>query len=310
MNSLTESLRNYLTMRRGLGFKLHDDEKALLDFVSFLEQKNVSFITINLALEWAQKPIKCKPAYWAARLRYVRGFARYRSAEDERTEIPVNELLPYAPKRARPYLYSDEEVRQLLQAALDYSRTTLFKRHTYYCLLGLLAVTGMRISEALGLKLKNVDLKAGVLTVEGSKFGKSRLIPLHASTQKVLASFILRRRRFLKGQKSDYFFVSNLGNRLDKGQVSRAFYALSRKTGLRGKNSSSGPRLHDFRHVFAVKTLIRWYQSGENVEARLPILSTFLGHVHVADTYWYLTACPELMGGAAKRLEAWWEVKP
>lgn len=309
MSTLKEALCSYLTMRRNLGFKLHSDGKALSDFISFLDKKGASHITTSLALEWAQQPTKAKPAYWATRLRYVRGFARYLSAFDKRNEIPASDLLPYNPERARPYLYSDTEIKQLLQAALDYSRTTHFKRRTYYCLFGLLAVTGMRINEALSLKLKNVDLKAGILTVEGSKFGKSRLIPLHASTQKVLSSFMLLRRRFLKGKRSDFFFVSNLGNRLDKGQVSRAFYALSRKIGLRGKNSSSGPRIHDIRHVFAVKTLIRWYKNGKNVEARLPVLSTFLGHVHVADTYWYLTACPELMSRAVKRLDTWWRKK-
>jgi integrase/recombinase XerD len=309
MNSLKEALENYLTMRRNLGFKLHEHGAALSDFVSFLEQKGASHITTNLALEWAQKPIACRPAYWASRLRYVRGFASYRSASDNRTEIPASGLLPYRPQRARPYLYTDNEIQQLLEAALNYSRTTVFKRQTYYCLLGLLAVTGMRISEVLALKLKNVDLKAGVLTVEGSKFGKSRLIPLHVSTQKRLAAFILRRRRFLKGQKSEYFFVSNLGNRLDKGQIARVFYTLSRQVGLRGKTSSFGPRLHDFRHAMATKVLRQWYQNGENVEARLPILSTFLGHVHVSDTYWYLTACPDLMGEVVSRLESWWEVK-
>jgi len=309
MNTLREAVKDYLAMRRNLGFKLRYAGTALLGFVSFLEQQGASHISTRLALEWAQKPDSASPAHWARRLSVVRGFARYRMASDERTEIPSNALLPYRPKRARPYLYTDNETSQLLEAALNLPRTTHFKRRTYYCLLGLLAVSGMRIGEVLGLKIANVDLSAGVLTIEDGKFGKSRLVPLHDSTLKVLAEYMSHRSQFLNGQPADHFFVSNLRNRLDGGQIRRMFYTLSRRVGLRGQNSSSGPRLHDFRHVFAIKTLLRWYQGGENVEARLPVLSTFLGHVHVADTYWYLTACPELMGEAVKCLENWWEVK-
>lgn len=153
----------------------------------------------------------------------------------------------------------------------------------------LLVVSGMRLGEVLNLKLENVDLLAAVLTIEGSKFGKSRLIPVHPSTKGVLTDYISCRKRFLKGRSAVYLFVCN---RLDAGQVRRAFYVISRKIGIRGKNSSTGPRLHDFRHLFARNTLLRWHQNGENVEALLPFLSTFLGHVHVADTYWYLTATP------------------
>jgi integrase/recombinase XerD len=307
MNTLRKAMQDYLIMRRALGFKLHDAGVALQDFVSFLERKRRSHITSRLALQWAQRPTTVQPAHWARRLTFVRGFARYRSATDPRTEIPPLDLLPFRPKRARPYLYTEHELLLLLKASLNLSPTDALRRWTYHGLLGLLVVSGMRISEARSLRLSDVDLENAVLTIRGTKFGKSRLVPLHSSTQRVLSAYKLRRDEYLTGRPaSDFFFVSKRGNRLDGAEVRRTFYALSRQTGLRGQSASHGPRLHDFRHRFAVQTLVGWYRSGQDVERRLPILSTYLGHVHVADTYWYLTTCPELMGLAVERLERHW----
>lgn len=308
MNTLREAVEDYLRMRRGLGFKLREAGKGLQDFVSFLEERGVTHITTCLAMEWAQQPLSVQPAEWARRLSFVRGFARYRSAIDSRTEIPPAKLLPYRPERARPYLYTDEEIERLLEAALKLPPADGFRRWVYHCLLGLLVVSGLRIGEAIGLKLEDVDLSEGILTIRGTKFGKSRLVPLHLSTQQILADYKLRRDNFLAGHPAPYFFVSQRGNHLDIGEVHRTFYRLSRQIGLRAPDSSKGPRLHDFRHRFAVETLLQWYRTGEEVECRLPILSTYLGHVHVSDTYWYLTACPELMGLAVERLEQRWEV--
>jgi len=200
-------------------------------------------------------------------------------------------------------LYTEEEIQQLLEGALQLGG---LRGWTYYSLFGLLCVTGLRLSEALNLRSEDIDLAEGVLTIQTGKFGKSRLVPIHASTQKVLQDYLQRRDRTFQRRLS-YFLVSQRGNRLDSGQVRRTFYALSRKIGLRGPTASHGPRLHDFRHRLAVQTLVQWYRSGQDVERRLPILSTYLGHVHVSDTYWYLTACPELMGLAVKRLEKRWE---
>jgi len=307
MNTLREAVGEYLALRRGLGFTLRDAGIGLVDFVSFLEQQGAASITTALALAWAQQPSSARPAAWARRLSYVRGFARYRSATDARTEIPPWGLLPHRPERARPYLYTDAEIQQLLEAALHLAPAAGLRAWTYHALLGLLAVTGLRISEALGLTLEDVDLRAGVLTVRGTKFGKSRLVPLHASTQQVLAAYTLRREDFLAGRRAVSFFVSRRGTRLDGATVRRTFYTLSRQIGLRGPSASHGPRLHDFRHRFAVQTLVQWYRAGAEVGPRLPILSTYLGHVQVRDTYWYLTACPELMGCAVQRLEQRWE---
>jgi integrase/recombinase XerD len=302
MNSLRKAVNGYLEIRRCFGFKLKRAGVLLPQFVDFLRRHGSSVITTQLALQWAQSNRKSQPAEWAQRLTVVRCFARYWSAIDSRTEIPPWGLMPYRPKRARPYLYSDDEIRRLLDAA---HKLGDLRGLTYYCLFGLLAVTGMRISELINLRYADVDLTAGVLTVRGTKFGKSRLIPIHPSTQKICSRYV--RYRDQTFAQAPFFFTSKRGNHLDLGQVRRTFYALSRQIGLRGPTASHGPRLHDFRHRVAVQTLVQWYRTGQDVERQLPVLSTYLGHAHVSDTYWYLTACPELMGVAVKRLERHWE---
>jgi integrase len=310
MSTLGQALQEYLQLRRSLGFKLRDAGLQLPRFVSFMEQRHAEHITARLALQWAQHSTTVQPAEWARRLGFVRGFARYRSATDAATEIPALGLLPHRSTRARPYLYSAQEIEQLLAAALRlptaWPRTPL-RPHLYHCLFGLLSVTGLRISEALNLRVSAVDLADRALTIRGAKLGRDRLVPLHASTCAVLAGYLRQRESVFGDRASPYVFVSNRGNRLDGGDVHRTFYALSRQIGLRGPNDSHGPRLHDLRHRFVVNTLLRWYASGEDTARRLPVLSTYLGHVHVADTYWYLSAWPELMAQAMVRLERRWE---
>ena len=310
MTTLREAVQEYLTLRRSLGFKLHDAGKGLIKFVTFLEQRHASYITSQLALTWAQQPSTVQPAEWARRLSVVRAFARHRRATDPRTEIPPEGLLPYRPKRARPYLYSAGEIGALLRAALTLPGRGGLRPWTYHCFFGLLSVSGLRLGEARNLELQDVDLQAAVPTIRGAKFGKSRLVPLHASTRHVLTDYLTRRQRLWAGRPvSSYVFVSNRGNQLDGGEIRRTFYALSRQIGLRGPSDRHGPRLHDLRHRFAVMTLLRWYRSGQDAERRLPILSAYLGHVHVSDTFWYLSAWPELMQEAMSRLERRWEVQ-
>lgn len=311
MTTLREAVQGYIEMRRGLGFKLQESGRGLIDFVGFLERQNAPFITTELALAWAQRPSQAQPSHWARRLGYVRCFARHRVATDPRTQVPPDGLLPFRPKRARPYLYSKGEIQQLLSAALDmpcrYTRCQL-RPWTYYCLFGLLSVSGLRVGEARNLKLSDIDFDGAVLTIRGTKFGKSRLVPLHASTCRVLQDYIGRRQQYCAAQAaSAYLFTSVLGNRLDIGDIHRTFYVLSRQIGLRGATASRGPRLHDLRHVFATNTLVRWYETEQDPERLLPILSTYLGHVHVADTQWYLSGSPELMKQAMRRLEHCWE---
>lgn len=311
MNSLRQAVEEYLSLRRSLGFKLKETGKGLHDFVTYMEQHRASYITQALALAWAQQPANVQPSHWARRLSFVRGFARYRSASDSRTQIPPQGLLPFQPKRARPYLYSDDELKSLLNAAIKmpyrYERGAL-RPWTFHCLFGLLSVSGLRLGEARNIELQDVDLKAAVLTIRGAKFGKTRLVPLHSSTCKVLADYIARRRSHWAGRAvSTYLFVSSRGNRLDDGDIHRTFYALSRQIGLRGPTDSHGPRLHDMRHRFATNTLVAWYRAGQDPERCLPLLSAYLGHVHVADTQWYLNDSPELMREAMQRLDHCWE---
>ena len=306
MTSWRKRVEEYVELRRSLGFKLLDAKVGLIKFASFLQQRRAAHITISLAMEWAQQDKTARPAEWARRLSFVRGFARHWSAHDSQTEVPPSGLLPHRPGRAHPYLYSNDEVRKLLQAAQRLPSAHGLRGPTYHCLLGLLAVTGLRISEARNLQTEDVDLNEGVLTIRGAKFGKSRLVPIHPSTRKVLSDYASRRDRFLARAARDLLRI-RAWDRLDGAEIRRTFYFLSRQIGLRGPSDSHGPRLHDFRHRFAVETLVQWYRSGQDVERRLPVLSTYLGHVHVADTYWYLSACPELMGLAVKRFEDYWE---
>ena len=309
MNTLREALQEYVTLRRSLGFKFRDDARVLARFVTFMEERRALHITVRLALEWLEQMRTVQPAERARRLCFVRGFARHRSAIDPLTEVPAPGLCPYRSTRARAYLYTEQEVQHLLAAALRLPTawpSTPLRPWVFHCLFGLLSVTGLRISEALDLKIEDVDLDENVLTIRGAKFGRSRLVPLHPSTRTVLVDYLRRRKEFLGSRRSDFVFVSNRGTRLDGARVHRAFYTLSRQTGLRAPGARNGPRLHDFRHRFAVQVLTRWYESGEDPARRLPLLSTYLGHVYVVGTYWYLSNAPQLMAQAMARLERRW----
>jgi integrase/recombinase XerD len=222
MNTLRQAVQDYLSLRRSLGFKLRATGNRLLAFARFMEEHRASFIATKLALAWAQQPQSVQPITWAHRLSAVRMFARYRSATDPRTQIPPEGLLSCRHRRPQPYLYSTKEIRGLLKAALSLRARGALRPWTYYCLFGLLSVTGMRLGEACNLELQDVDLETGVLTIRNGKFGKTRLIPIHASTRRVLTDYLARRnRRWARRPVSSYLFVSNRGNRLDLGQIHR-----------------------------------------------------------------------------------------
>ena len=241
------------------------------------------------------------------RVHLIRGLSQYLRSREPRTALLPTRVLPFG-SRAKPYLYSDEEITRLLAATFALPATNALRRWTYHCLFGLLIVTGLRIGEALALKRTDVDLKQGILTVQGAKFGKSRLVPLHPTTCTMLRRYARRRDAHLDPPRSPYFFVAARGGRLLHQHVHPVFLKVSRQIGLRTASDHTGPRIHDFRHRFAVQTLVHWYRSGQPVEQLLPVLSTYLGHVCVQDTYWYLSGCPELLGHAVRRLEHRWEV--
>jgi integrase len=300
MTVLSDAVADYLAIRRALGFKLREHEWALESFVSFLEQAGASTITTELALAWASDT-RGSEGWKAARLSMVRGFAVYLRTIDPATEIPPTGLLLHRKRYAIPYLYSEEDISRLLAAAAALRPERRAMLHG--TLIGLLAVTGMRISEALGLDCDDVDLDAGVLTIRNTKFGKSRQLPLHQSTVEALRSYERHRAGLWPRPWTQSFFVSARGNRPDKSNIEQVFRKLRRHAGLEGPRGSPRPRLHDFRHRFAVQTLLDWHRAGADVQPRLLWLSTYLGHVEPSDTYRYLTAAPELLALAAKRLE-------
>jgi site-specific recombinase XerD len=302
MSEIENGLHEYLTTRRTLGFKLLNESTALPQFLHFLENENASFITTDLALKWATLPENVLPSQWARRLSMVRIFAQFYNSLDPRSEIPPQGLLPDHYHRKSPYIYNDTEISRLIEASSRLESATGLRASTYSTLLGLLAVTGMRVSEPIAFDLSDVDLTQNILTVRKSKFGKSRLIPIHSSTARKLREYSQLRDRLLPCKKSSAFFLSERGVRLSQSTIRRTFAKLSREIGLRAPDDSHGPRIQDLRHAFTVKTIIRWYQIGVDVERHMPELATYLGHTHVNDTYWYISAVPELLSLASSLL--------
>jgi integrase len=306
MMRMSKAVTNYLALRRALGFKLVEAEHRLHDFVKFARRERASHITTDLAIRWAKaSAAHVHPATTATRLGIVRQFAEYLSATDPRTEVPPRGLLPGKYQRKTPYIYADDEILGLISAARKMPSSTGLRAWTCSTLLGLLTVTGMRLGEALALDRSDVDLREGVLAVRRTKCRKERLVPVHETTRLALLRYSQVRDRIHPRPKTDAFLVSELGFRLNHCSVREIFVRLSRRIGLRTPlgRFGHGPRLHDLRHRLAVNTLVRWYRAGVDVERRLPVLSTYLGHTKVTDTYWYLQGVPELLRLALARVE-------
>ena len=304
MKPLEQALQDYLSIRRRLGYRLREPEGLLRNFVVFLQSQGARYITRNLALRWATQPAKAQPATWAGRLGIVRRFAMWHSAIEPRTEIPPAGLLPHRYRRRPPHIYSDAEIEKLLRRTQQLPSPKGLRAHTYTTLFGLLLATGMRVNEALGLDRQDVDLKVGILHIRRTKFGKSRYVPVHSSTVKALKKYTETRDRLFDAPPTPAFFLSERGRRITQWIARYTFAKVSQQVGLRtgAKGHGHGPRLQDMRHRFAARTLIHWYRAGLDVERELPKLTTYLGHVHVNDTYWYLEAVPELLQLATERL--------
>lgn len=300
MSDLQGILRDYLALRRSLGFKLEREGRLLPNFVTFVEKSGSRAITVPLALAWAKQPFDARPFWWATRLAMVRGFAGYARTLDSGHEVPPEGLLPTARSRPQPYIYSDGDVSTLMAATRRF--TDPFRARTYHTLIGLLASTGMRVGEAIDLDRTDLDSKEGTLTVRDGKFGKSREVPLHPSTLDALKEYVRQRNRRFCRPRSPAFFLSLAGTRLIYRDVHPTFLRLVEWAGL-GERKPRRPRIHDLRHSFAVHTLADAYRAGLDVERQVPVLSTYLGHVSPSSTYWYLSAVPELLGVAARRLE-------
>jgi integrase/recombinase XerD len=303
MSSLQSALEEYLAVRRALGYKLRLAGRLLQGFVEFAKRERANYITTELALTWATQPTHVTRAQWANRLGMVRRFARYCHANDARNVVPPQDLLPYQYRRVSPYLYTDEQIRKLIKEARQLPSAIGLRPHTYATLFGLYVATGLRANEALQLHRDDVDLNDGVLTIRQTKFGKSRYVPVHASTQRALKRYASLRNRLLPNPVSPRFFLSDRGTHVTYATLNWTFVKVSHEAGLRAPGDSHGPRLHGFRHRLAIQTLLKWYRNGVDVECRLPQLCTYLGHAHITDTQWYLTATPDLLRYALNRVE-------
>ena len=299
--TIRQRAEQYLAVRRALGYKLVENEQLLMQFISHLEQASATTLTTDAAVAWATQPTGVKPNWWRRRLSVVRGFARHLHALDPTCEVPPAGLLRCFPNRPVPHLYSDAEIRALMRAADAMSQQPL-RAATYRTLIGLLAVTGLRIGEAMRLNREHVDLDTGVLSVVDSKYGKSRQVLLHASTVAALRDYARLRDQAVGTVGAPAFFVSTRG-RLLVNTIDYTFAPLVKAAGIHTAAGAHRPRLHDLRHSFAVSTLLTWYRTGADVQSRLPLLSTWLGHIAPASTYWYLQAAPELLALAAQRLD-------
>ena len=301
MTARREALADYLDLRHSLGFSLKRDAKLLAQFLTYLDEQRSDTVTTAAAVAWASLPAPASPGWLGMRLSVVRSFAAYLHTLDPATEVPPPGLLPGRGRRAVPYLYSDSDITALLAQA-ERLRTPL-RTATMQTLIGLLAVTGMRMGEVLALDDSDFDVTDGLILVRHAKLGKSRQLPLHPSAVTALVAYRRLRDHEFPFPVTEALLVSTAGTRLLNYNVGQTFAKLTRQAGLTARSPSCRPRPHDLRHTFAVRTLLEWYRDGGDVAARLPLLSTYLGHVAPTNTYWYLQAAPELMAEAARRLE-------
>jgi len=300
MKSLQHHLIEYIAARRALGTRLGEPAQTLRRFAEFMVRRKARFITIKLALEWSQE---CRdavqPATCARKLSMVRQFAHWLHATEPRHQVPPRGLLDVRHRRGKPHIYTNHEITRLMAEAARLKSPTGMKALTLETLIGLLASTGLRPGEAAALQTSDVDLAGHVLNIRESKFGKSRLVPIHPSTVDALARYARRRDRIYRSPGHSCFLVSEDGTALNLGAVRRWFCKASRACGLRKKTEhhrcGRGPRLQDFRHTFATRRLIEWYEEGSNVVVQMPKLATYLGHSSVTCTYWYIEAVPELL---------------
>jgi integrase/recombinase XerD len=301
--SLREALHQYLALRRALGFKLKATGRLLGQFVDYLDAQEATTLTIEDALAWATLPAGASTTWHAIRLSTLRGFAAYLHGLDPTVAVPPADLLQHGNDRVTPYLYSDTEIRSLLTAA-GALRPAL-RAATYQTLIGLLATSGIRIGEAIALDTADLDTVdgGGQLLIRNTKFGKDRLVPLHPTTTGVLVDYLTLRDQQHPHPKCPALLVSTVGTRLHHSNIGLVFNRLTAQAGITRRSATCRPRIHDVRHSFAVATLTDWYRTGADVPALMPRLATYLGHTDPKNTFWYLSAAPELMALAGQRLD-------
>lgn len=307
MSALDRHVQDYLRMRRALGFKLTAEGRLLPQLVAYLDAAGASTLTSELAIAWAQLPVGVQAIQWAHRLSAARGFAAYLATVEPATEIAPADVFGARQRRRTPHLWTARQVADLLTE----SRTLrpAIRAATYEALFGLLAVSGMRVGEAINLDRHDVDLNSGVLTIQEAKLDRVRLVPLHPTTSEALRRYTTERDRLCPTPRSTAFFLSTRGTVLDYSCVWRTFAQLSTAIGVRD-TTASGPTIHDLRHSFTVNVLIGWQRAGVDVAEHMAVLSNYLGHVGPASTYWYLSASPELMALAAQQLDERYGARP
>lgn len=306
MSTLRKSVADYLRMRRAMGFKVEGLEKLLSSFVRFSEARDVEHVRTDIAVEWARTRVKVpvSDALFARRMDAVRIFATHQHALDPATQIPDVGIGPRRYQPREPNVFSPEQIVELLTATN--TLTPPFRALTWRHLIGLLAVTGMRPGEACRLSVEDIDLDDGVVQVLQTKFSKSRLVFLHPTTTSVLGEYLQIRRSWAQTSGADcpMLFLNTRGTALNPDRLSTIFRKVTAVAGLTAADGHRPLRLHDLRHTFAVATLLQWYRDGDDVQTRLPLLSTWLGHIDPASTYWYLHAVPELLEHAARLRDA------
>jgi integrase len=307
MTPLHRAIVDYLALRRQLGVTLHEAGRVLTAFATFAQHEGVTSVTTAVVLRWASQLTQVSPATINGRVQMIRRFAQWRQLTDARTEIPAVDLLPGRYRRRPPRLYREEDIPRLLQAARQLPSTQGLRGRTYATLFGLLAVTGLRSSEGVALDDGDLDHRQATLLIRRTKFGKSRVVPLHASTMAALVAYQAIRNRVVRRRLDEALFVSERGVRITQNAAEYTFARVSAQIGVRPRFRAHRlgrgyPRLHDLRHRFAIRTLVDGYRGGGPVDPLLPVLATYLGHVHVHDTYWYLEAVPELLQLATERL--------
>jgi len=301
---MTLQAEQYIAMRRQLGYQIRTEGQQLLAFARWADRiGHRGPLTIDLALRWARLPKSASPLYWARRLEIVRCFARHRAMFDPGTQVPPQRLLGPAHQRRDPYIYSSRQIQQLLASAGKLAPRKGLRPMTYRTLLGLLACTGLRISETLKLRRKDADLERGLLLIGPSKFCPGRTLPLHPTTVRALRQYADFRDRYHPLAGTNVFFLSESGKALAYSTVRTVFRRICQQRGWVARPNQPAPRLHDLRHTFACQNLLRWHRQGKDIEHAILNLSNYLGHRKIADTYWYLTGTPELLAIAGRRFE-------
>ena len=300
MSTLNSHVADYLRLRRALGYKLERAGHLLPQLVAYLDAVGSPTLTSDLAISWARLPAQASPNHWAARLAVARGFARYLQTIEPATQVPPAGVFPSRRHRPAPYLWSQRDICGLLNGARTLHPP--LRAATYEALFGLLAVSGMRVGEAAHLNRDDVNFRTGVITIHAAKFDRTRLVPLHETATAALAVYATERDRLFPETRSAAFFVSSVGTPLNRSDVAKTLRQITTAMGLR--NDTLHPTPHQLRHSFAVRTLIEWQRGGVNINEHIATLSTYLGHIAPADTYWYLSASPELMAMAAGRLDS------